>query len=154
MGDNRVLGIAVASGRVGYVFLVDRKLYGWSISRQAAKSPQDAARRTKLWIERMRPNVVVTEQMTRGCRKGATSRAIIAAAAKVAAEEELFDIEVPRPKRFPNKFAEAEALADRYPELRPRLPKPRRLWDSEPRNITLFEALALALEVIDRPAER
>ena len=149
-----MLGIAAASGRVGYVFLVDKKLYGWSLSRKASENPQEAARFATEWIGRMRPDVVVTEKVTQRCRKGSAVLAVIEAINRVAVNESLFDISVPRPRNFPNKFAEAEALCDRYPELRPRLPKPRMVWDSEPRNTTIFEALALALEVVDyEPAE-
>ena len=155
MEANRVLAIAVATGRVGYVFLVDKKLYGWSLSRKAASSAEQAARFAKDWIDRMRPDVVVYEKITDRCRKGDAVRAAIEAIARVAEVEPLFDVAIPRPHRFPNKFEEAEALANRFPELRLRVPKPRKLWDSEPRNTTIFEALALALEVIGpTPAER
>ena len=155
MEANRVLAIAVATGRVGYVFLVDKKLYGWSLSRKAASSAEQAARFANEWIDRMRPNVVVYEKITDRWRKGDAVRAAIEAIARVAEVEPLFDIAVQAPKRYANKFEEAEALANRFPELQPRVPKPRKLWDSEPRNTTLFEALALALEVISRePEER
>ncbi len=101
----------------------------------------------------MRPTVVVTQSLTHRCRKGTTARAAIELIAKVAANEEVYDIAVTRPKNYANKFDEANALAERFPELRPRVPKPRRLWDSEPRSTTIFEALALALVVIDRKPE-
>ena len=147
MEANRVLAIAVATGRVGYVFLVDKKLYGWSLSRKTAESTEQAARFAKDWIDRMRPDVVVYEKITDGWRKGEAVRAVIGAIALVAEDEPLFDVAIPRPHRFLNKFEEAEAFADQYPELRPRLPKRRKLWNSEPRNTTIFEALVLALEV-------
>ena len=141
--------MAVSTGRVGYVFLIKGKLYGWRLSRQAAASPEEGARFAKSWITLMRPEVVVTEKITGQCRKGAKVKAIIEAIARVAAEEPLYDIAVARTRTFPNKFAEAEVLAERFPDLRPRLPKPRKLWHSEPRNTTIFEALALALVAID-----
>lgn len=145
-----MLAVAAASGRVGYVFLVNGTLYSWQLSRKAAQGPEDAARLTKSWIDRLHPTVVVTEKITKRCRKGKTVQALIEAIARVAEHEPLFDVSVPRQCRYANKYVEAEALVDRFPELRPRLPKPRKLWDSEPRNTTIFEALALALEVVDR----
>lgn len=144
-----MLAVAVATGRLGYVFLVDQKLYGWSLSRKGAESPPEAARIVKAWIDRMRPNVVVMEKITIGWRKGEGVRALVEAIADVAANEPLFDVAVPRPHNFSNKYDEAEWLAARFPELRPRQPKHRQLWDSEPRNTTIFEALALALAVMD-----
>ena len=102
------------------------------------------------WIVRFRPDVVVTEKTSAQCRKGENTKAIIKAIASVAAQAETYDVAVQRPRPVPNKYAEAEALADRFPDMRPRLPDPRNLWDSEPRNITIFEALVLALAIVDR----
>ncbi|WP_206078982.1 hypothetical protein [Allomesorhizobium camelthorni] len=142
--------MAVASGRVSYVFLVKGTLYSWRISRQASKSPAETARMVESWIHQLRPDVVVTETITKHCRKGETTIALIEAVARVATDAPLLDVSVSRPHRYRNKYVEAEALADRFTELRPWVPKPRKSWDSEPRSTTLFEALALALEVIDQ----
>lgn len=150
MPGRRVLGIAAASGRVGFVLMFRGKPCQWGLSRTAAKTATEAARIAKDWIIRFRPDVVVIEEITGKCRKGKRAKANIAAIASLAADAELYDVSVPRPHRFRNKYAEAEALAERFPELRPRLPKKRPLWDSEPRNTTIFEALVLALEVVDR----
>lgn len=150
MPGRRVLGIAVASGRVGYVLMFRGKPCQWGLSRTAAKTVTEAERIARSWIVRFRPDVVVTEDIVAKCRKGKRAKANIQAIAALAAEAELYDIAVPRPHRYGNKYAEAEALAERFPELRPRLPNKRPLWDSEPRNTTIFEALILALEVVDR----
>lgn len=149
MKVQKVLAIAAGTGRVGYVFLVGKRLRYWHLSYAASYSPANAASYTGLWIAQMRPDVVVMEKRGRSCRKGTEARANLEAIARVTADEHLFDVEVERPRRFPNKYFEAEALAGRYPELRRWLPKPRQLWAPEPKNITIFEALALALEVID-----
>lgn len=150
MPGRRVLGIAVASGRVGYVLIFSGKPCQWGLSRKAAKDPAEATKRATAWIARFRPDVVVTEKITVGCRKGEKARTIIEAIAAVTADAEVYDVSVPRPRQHANKFAEAEALADRFPALRPWLPPPRQLWESEPRKTTIFEALALAVVVVDR----
>lgn len=62
------------------------------------------------------------------------------------------DMAVERRQLFANKYEEAAALAERFSELAPFTPKPRRIWDKEPLNTTYFEAVALALAVIDGPA--
>lgn len=150
MPGRRVLGIAVASGRVGYVLMFQGKPCQWGLSRKAAKSEEEATKRVTAWIARFRPDVVVTEKVSVSCRKGEKAKSIIQAIAGVAADAEVYDVSVPRPHQHANKFAEAEALADRFPALRPWLPPPRKLWDSEPRKTTIFEAVALALVVVDR----
>lgn len=150
MGASRVLAVAAASGRISYVFLVKGQLYSWQISRRASESPEVAAKMVQKWIKQLRPEVVVTETITKLCRKNGATISIIEAIAQVAAEAPLLDVSVPRPHRYRNKYVEAAALADQFPELRPWVPKPRKLWDSEPRSTTLFEALVLALEVVER----
>lgn len=153
MPGHRVLGIAVASGRVGYVLMFRDRPCQWGLSRTAAEDVGEAKRIAAKWIVRFRPDVVVTEKTTGGCRKGPKTKALIEAIAAVAAEAEVYDVAVPRAKAVPNKYAEAVALTERFPDLRVRLPDPRSLWDSEPRNITIFEAVTLALVVVDREPE-
>ena len=102
-------------------------------------------------INRLQPNVVVGEKVGKSCRKGPNSKRLIAAGAETASHNYVLDVAVDRPHDHACKYTEAAALADRFPELYGWLPKKRRYWDSEPRNTILFEALALALAVIDRP---
>ena len=100
-------------------------------------------------INRLKPDVVVTEKIAEGCRKGRKSRRLINAITELAAHNFVLDVSVVRPRQFQTKYEEAEALAEQYPELRGRLPKKkRRFYDFEPRSMVLFEGLALALEVL------
>ena len=70
------------------------------------------------------------------------SEAIAAAAAELDIPVE----RIIRRRRHDNKYAEAAALAEQFPILGPWLPKPRQLWETEPREILYFEALALAID--------
>ena len=142
--------MAVATGRVGYVFLVDGVLMDWKISKKASKSPKEARSYTTKLIKFFKPDVVVTERIAINSRKGDHAKNITATIAKVAADHELLDIAVPRLQAFKNKYAEARELVLRFPDLQPRLPKEPRIWQSEPYSTIYFEALALALLVIDR----
>ena len=51
-----------------------------------------------------------------------------------------------RQQAYPNKFFEANDLAERFPELAAWVPKRPKLWEREPRNLVYFEALALAVQ--------
>lgn len=148
----RLLAIAVGFGRVAQVFLVDGALTDWRVSRAAGATATTAARQARIWFEKLRPEVVVTEQISSDSPKRARSRAMNKAIMNAAAVAQLYDIAVPRVRSHANKHAEAAALAKRFPELAPQLPRPRRAWDAEPRNLLYFEALALAVSVIDRTA--
>ena len=142
---NNVLAIAVAYGRVGYVYLKGSELRDWGISRKASQSPKLARKQTTVWIDRLKPDVVVTEKLSKRSRKSKRTRGLIEAVALVASNEYLLDIAVSRVKTFKNKYAEAKALAKRFPELTAWVPKERKIWDKEPVNTIYFEALALAL---------
>lgn len=44
-----------------------------------------------------------------------------------------------------NKYAVAQAVAKRFPELAPRLPPPPKIWKSEDYRLSIFDAAALAV---------
>ena len=150
MARLRVLAIAVATGRVGHAFFVGGRPQDWKMSKKAWRSIADAERYAQQLIAFHKPDVVVTEKIGRNSRKGEHAKRIIAALARVAERAILLDVVVPRIQHYQNKYAEARAFAERFPELAPRLPRVPRLWQSEPFATIYFEAVALAVEVIDR----
>jgi hypothetical protein len=143
-----VLAFAAATGRVGSVFLVGDRLVDWNISNKAAESGVEAAGHAQALINDLMPDAVVTEEMETA-HKGKHTLALIAAIARTAEHNHVLDVSVPREHRYPNKYAEADALVEQYPELAPWKPMKRRFYDNEPRNTVLFEALALALSLRD-----
>jgi hypothetical protein len=150
----RILAFAVASGRVGFVLLVGQRLMDWQVSNKAGRTPNTAADYALARIEQFSPDVVVTEQIDQALHKGNRAKRIMAAIAQTAADNFVLDVSVMREQRYPNKYVEAEALVARYPDLAPWQPKPRRFFDNEPRNTVLFEALALAEVVLQRPNDQ
>ena len=140
----RLLAIAAATGRVGYVFFVGNHLSDWRVSEKAAKSPATAAGEAQKWINELHPDVMVTEKPGQRSRKDGKTLKLNAAIARTAAQNYLLDISVERKPKRSNKYDEAKTLAERYPEMSAWLPKKRRFYDNEPRNIVLFEALMLA----------
>lgn len=151
-----MMAVGAASGRVCYVFFIDGKLCDWGLSRDASKSPQKAAEQAEAWFAKLRPEVVVTEKTDERSRKGARTKRVIAAIAHEASEAGMYDIAVPRTRAYDNKYKEAAALAKRFPALSAWVPETRKIWKPEPKNVTYFEALSLALQVIDGkpPPER
>jgi hypothetical protein len=153
MATLKVLAFAAASGRVGSVLLLGDRLLDWQISDKAAESGMEAAAYAQRLINDLMPDVVVTEELETAKHKGKRTLELIAAMGRTAEYNDLLDVSVPHGHRYPNKYAEADALAERYPELMAWKPVKRRFFDNEPRNTVLFEALALALAVtmIERP---
>lgn len=144
----KVLSLAAATGRVGYVFFVGGELIDWGVSRKASKSSANALRQLKRWIEVLDPDVAVTEKITGHSRKSQRTREIVAALACVAEKAALIDVRVERTQAFANKYDEAKALATQFPAIAAWLPNKRKLWMPEPPNTVYIEALSLAQSVI------
>lgn len=149
----RLMAVAAATQRIGFVCIQDGKVIDWAMSRAASRSPKKAAKRLRGWIANTKPDAVITERLDKNTRKGAHARDIIEALAREAEHHELYDISVVRKRRFANKYEEAAAYAARFREVAHLLPSRPRLWQSEPKKMIYFEAIALALAVIDPQPE-
>ena len=141
----RLLAIAVAYGRVGYVFLIRDELKDWHMSKKASLSPKVARAKAAQWIAYLEPNVVVTENVGMASRKSPKTIRRIHAIARIAKAADLVDVIVIRRQEFKNKYEEADHLIQRFPQLKAWRPKKRKMWMPEPRNTIYFEALSIAL---------
>jgi hypothetical protein len=151
MAALRLLAVAAASGRIAYVYLIGNRLMDWRVSDKASDNEAEAAKSAARWIETLQPDVVVTEDTLGAKKKGRRTKEIIASIAEVASRAEVLDVSVVREQLYPNKYVEAKALAERYPDLQPWLPYRRLLLDNEHRNTVIFEALALAQVILQGP---
>ena len=120
-------------------------LLGCGMSQKASTGEDHAAIAAAGWIEQCRPDWVVLEDLSQGTRKGEASQANIAAMSDVARIARVTDRHVRRVQPHANKYVEARHLSERFPKLAPLCPPKPKLWDSEPRVMIVFEALALAL---------
>lgn len=146
---NKILAIAVSTGRAGYVYIVGGTLKDWQISRKATNSMIDLTVWAQRAINELRPDVVVTEKITSRCRKSRKSKQLISTVTQLASHNYVMDVSVERPHTSLTKYELAAEQIQRYPELRGWLPR-RRFFDPEPRNTILFEALSLAEVVRER----
>lgn len=155
MAALRVLSVAVSSGRVGYVLLEGTQLLDWSVTTTVSGKTTDLVAFVQELINTRKPDVVVTEKCDQDSRKGRRSRRLIASIAALASQNYVLDVQVPRPRIFRSKYEEAESAVGRHPDLIGYLPeKKRRFFEFEPRNMIIFEALALAEAVGNGPPEK
>jgi len=155
MAALRVLSIAVASGRAGYVFIQGTEMLDWGLTVKATRSASDLVGFVQELINELKPDVLVTEDCADGGRKGRGTRRLISAIADIASHNPVLDVSVTRSKRYNSKCEEAIAMVNRYPALAGyRRKRPRRVFDFEPRNMIVFEAVALAEAVIHGPPEQ
>ena len=154
MAALRVLSVAVSTGRVGYVFLEGTQLLDWAVTTTVSGKATDLVAFVQELINTLKPDVVVTEKCDEKCRKGSRSRRLIASIAELASHNYVLDVAVTRPRVFQSKYEEAESAVTRHPDLIGYLPeKKRRFFETEPRNMIVFDALALAEEVINGPPD-
>jgi hypothetical protein len=155
MAALKVLSVAVATGRVGYVFLDDGQLRDWGVSTSVSKKASDLVGFVQELINTLRPDVVVTEKCDEACRKGDKAKRLLRSVSELASHNYVLDVSVPRPRTFKTKYEEAKSLVERHKDLLGYLPKRKpRFYESEPRNLIVFEAVALAEAVIFGPPER
>ena len=108
-----------------------------------------AVTQTEAWIERYRPHVVVTEDPSSRGSKGVNTHRILEAITSVAERADLIDVFVSRRFGHENKYDEAISLGKRFPVISAWAPAKRRIWEAEPRGTVIFEALGLAVQVVD-----
>ena len=142
----RVLAVAVASRKIACVFLIDGCLKDWQLSRSGGMSAPKGRSLMRTAIAQYKPDLVVIDSPYGPTRKYGKPPEILLAMAQDLVDSATPHRLVNRAQAYPNKYEEAAALAKRFPEIAPWLPKPRRLWDNEPTEMIYFEALALARE--------
>ena len=145
------LAFAAGQRRVGMIYLEGKELKYWDMSTKAAKSVEEACAFAERMIEHLRPQVVVTEDISTATQKGRHTKSLIYAISKVAENADTIAVSTERRCLHRNKYEEAAELVTRYPDLLPWQPKRRCFFDKEPRSTVLFEALSLAESVQQRP---
>ena len=148
----RLLAFAAVSGRVAYVFFIGDRLLDWRISDKAAASTSHAIDWAGGYIEVLRPDVIVTEQVEFAAKKGQPAKQIIEAIGQLAENTKVLDARIKRERPYHNKYEEAASIAESYPMLKHWVPPKRWFADHEPRHMVLFEAMALALSIIRGPS--
>ncbi|AGI68690.1 hypothetical protein OAN307_c31560 [Octadecabacter antarcticus 307] len=145
----RVLAIAVASGKVAYVFLIDGKLKDWHCSRAASLSAPKGRSLFRRAVARFEPSLVVTEDPFKPTRKSGISLEVLNALVQELTDSATPHHLVQRDQQFANKYHEAQSLAKRFPAIAPWLPKTPKIWEAEPVSAIYFEALSMAALIID-----
>jgi ribosomal protein L17 len=143
-----MMAVAARSGQLGTVCLIRHDLLHWEMTVKYARSPKLAAQYIKKLIDKYEPDIFVSEDPATATKKAKRTRKILETLTTVAEQSTAQSMQVERIQRHPNKQVEAVQIAKRHPALARYVPSPRRVFDDEPRAYVLFEAIALAEEVI------
>ena len=155
MAALNILAVAVASGRVGYVFLRGTQVQDWAVTTTVSGKTTDLVAFVQELINTLKPNVIVTERCDEDCRKGPNTRRLIQSIAQLASHNYVLDVAVTRPRPFQSRYEEAADAVTRHPDLIGYLPQQKwRFFETEPRNMVVFDALALAEAIRNGPPDK
>jgi hypothetical protein len=160
---DRILAIDPVGPGFGYVVFEGEHLIEWGVAHTLCSDNRSILRRLERMMERYQISVLVVEDVdNQGSRRRQRVRELLPAAVSLARRKGI------RPRKVPweavrkafsfsgkvTKYEIATVIACRYPELGLRLPPERKLWMSEDRRMSIFDAAALALTYFGRIRDR
>lgn len=130
------------------------RLLDWGVATTPRKEPLGMLAALDRLIRRYDPSVLVTEdpQSARLLRRGslaafleATAEIVLAGSFPIATYSRRAIREAFAPAGARTKLEIARVIAERFPELRSRMPRSRRIWESEDARMSVFDAVSLAV---------
>lgn len=150
----RILAIDPSTAGFGFAVLEDpTRLVDWGVAEVWSKSPKSFLARVEALVDRYSPSIIVLEDVGDGKRRKRAAR-LIELVGRYSETRRVTAVKVHRSqvrKAFggkPTKHEIAVAIAAVFPEMAPRLPRRRRLWDSESEQMNVFDALSFALTAL------
>jgi Holliday junction resolvasome RuvABC endonuclease subunit len=158
--DICVLAIDPSTRGFGFAVLEGpNRLIDWGVKETKKNKNTRTLKLIEDLIDRYQPNVIVVEDYAgKGSRRCRRIQALINDISKLAAKRKIKVRSFSRVKvkqaffesGAVNKYEIASAIAKRFPELAPRLPRYRKPWMSEDYRMSIFDAVALAVTVFFR----
>jgi Holliday junction resolvasome RuvABC endonuclease subunit len=159
--DIRVLAIDPSTRGFGFAVLEGLdQLIDWGVKETKKNKNAKSLELIEDLIDRYLPRVIVVEDYTgKGSRRSRRIQLLINDISKLAAQKKIRVRSFSRLKvkqgfsetGASNKHEIATAIANRFPELAPRLPRFRKPWMSEDYRMSIFDAVALALTFFHVP---
>jgi hypothetical protein len=155
--SSRLIALDPTRRGFAYVLLeVPHNLIDWGIVQAEGAA---CVKRLEELLRRLTPESFILEDYTASeCRRSQSSKDFLWSLEMLALVKGLGVVRVGRRavrERFApqgaGKQAIATALADLFPELRPRLPRVRKAWMSEDERMNIFDALSFALASTTEP---
>jgi hypothetical protein len=148
--ERAILSIDPSSRGLAFVAFENGELIDWGTRGPAGDA---SAALAKLFARYGTDALVIEDPTARGAERRPAARALLT---RLAADAEAAQIDVARvPRRsvrvawarqgLTRKEAVASIVAERFPELGPLVPLPRKLWQSEKARLNIFDALTLLL---------
>lgn len=148
--DIRILALDPSRGGFGFVVLEGASLLDWGVSFRRESEPSFVR-----LLESYAPDLCVTELMGSNPKRGVRARTLIDTVHRLSQERRvrvhcLSDRDVAHAMGWQKhrKYDRACDIAERFPELRSRLPAAPKPWIGEAGSYAMFDAMALALAAL------
>jgi Holliday junction resolvasome RuvABC endonuclease subunit len=160
---SRILAIDPNSRGFGFALLEGEwKLVDWGLCEPRDGKRSQVLERLRDLIEIYRPDAVVVEDVLhQRCRRSGAANSFLG---KVAQLTQQLNVRTCRVsvvavrRAFGNekamKQAIASQIAERFPELKRRLPPKRKAWQSESSRMSIFDAIAFGIAYFNRVTKR
>ncbi|MCW5976482.1 MAG: crossover junction endodeoxyribonuclease RuvC [Bryobacteraceae bacterium] len=154
----RILSIDPTSRGFGFAIIEGgSRLIDWGVVHATTDKHRKSLDRVLKLIDQYRPRVLVMEDVRRGSRRGARARRLLSSIETLVERRGMKVKRVTQRKvreffsssGARSKHRTAELIAKRFPELAPRLPRPRKPWKSEAEMMAVFDAVAFASTLFD-----
>lgn len=155
----RTLALALRSRGFGFAVLRGRlQLIDWGTKNTKDRLPRKMLTSLETLLNWYQPQLVVLEDTSApGSRRLPRIRKMIETMRRMAEARNTAALFVSRsevraafaPWRASNKHQIAEVVAERFPELAPHLPPKRECYMGEDERMTIFDAVAFALTVLE-----
>jgi Holliday junction resolvasome RuvABC endonuclease subunit len=158
--DICVLAIDPSTRGFGFAILEGpERLVDWGVKETKMDKKRRSLKLIGELIDQYQPNVIVVEDYAgKGSRRCRRIQGLINDISKLAAKRKIKVRSFSRLKvkqvfsesGASNKYEIAVAIAKRFPELVPRLPRFRKPWMSEDYRMSIFDAVALAKAIFKK----
>jgi len=162
-GDRLILAIYTTSRGFGFVVIEGRnRTIDWGTKEARGHKNRVALKKAGELMSWYRPHLLIVEntEATSSRRIGRIrnlQRRLVdlAMAHKIAVRQfARSEIKVAFARRVAStRYEIAQAISRELPDLEPWLPRPKKLWESENRNLSIFDAASLALTFYDTRKE-
>jgi len=152
----RIFALDPTTKGFGYAILeTPFHLVGWGLAHISDEKDSGAVARFEALLDQYRPDVVVLEDAAApGSRRRPRVQELLNTLGKTACERGIAVHAIPRlaviecfssPDKRATKYSITKHLAETFPELAAKMPKRRKIYQSEDERIATFDALALAV---------
>lgn len=152
----RIFAVDPTTKGFGYaVFETPFHLVDWGLAHVSGEKESGAIARFEELLDQYRPDIVILEDpRAPGSLRRPRVQKLLERLRETARERGIAVHLIPRlaviecfssPEKRATKFSITEHLAETFPELAPKMPKRRKVWQSEDERIATFDALALAV---------